>query len=471
MFVLLFGLMGVAAIFPVGSHYASRGEQFERGAALADAAFADLKARGVFNPTRWMYAQAPQTSEGGQVRLSGSLLDARLIQPASGNPPGYFNITPPSNNSTLGPGHAFVIDPMGVATIWDSERVRAGNASLSQLDPTIGATYFPFSLFDARNPTGVSSSETTFPKATNTDNPWPVGKASPVALTGFGWPIRRLTVPASSLAIPNMTVASAEALCNLRDDLAIDLPNESDHPGIERWQVNNNGTPDNPSDDIPLTRQYSGGYSWLATVSPVTQYGLDALQPSSSSFGNELYEVSVAVFHKRAPLPSAANERCITAQLQLGGQLLIYGFGGSNSSQNVDMVDAALKDIHAGDWIALAGVHPTNMAIISTVPPSPNINTGQLLFKWYRILSMDDQTEENPTTNAPVSGQVAVRRLMVDGPDWPMPTAGATAGIAPDLRAIIIPGVIGVSTHIMPLEGHGTNRGSYAPAGTMTQQY
>ena len=60
MFVLLFGLMGVASIFPVGNHYAGKGEQFDRGSALAEAAFADLKARGMLKPELWFYATMPE---------------------------------------------------------------------------------------------------------------------------------------------------------------------------------------------------------------------------------------------------------------------------------------------------------------------------------------------------------------------------------------------------------------------------
>ena len=53
MFVLLFGLMGVAAIFPVGNHYAAKGDQYDRGAAMADAALAELKSRGLLRPQLW----------------------------------------------------------------------------------------------------------------------------------------------------------------------------------------------------------------------------------------------------------------------------------------------------------------------------------------------------------------------------------------------------------------------------------
>ena len=46
MFVLLFGLMGVAAIFPVGSHYTVEGEKFDFGSNLARNAFEELRTRG-----------------------------------------------------------------------------------------------------------------------------------------------------------------------------------------------------------------------------------------------------------------------------------------------------------------------------------------------------------------------------------------------------------------------------------------
>ncbi len=55
MFVLLFGLMGVAAIFPVGNHYAEKGEHFDRSTVLCEAGFADLQNRGMLNPTAWIY--------------------------------------------------------------------------------------------------------------------------------------------------------------------------------------------------------------------------------------------------------------------------------------------------------------------------------------------------------------------------------------------------------------------------------
>mgnify|MGYP001411790992 CR=1 FL=1 len=44
MFVLLFGLLGVASIFPVGSHYMNEGEKFDLSSALAQNAFEEMGA-------------------------------------------------------------------------------------------------------------------------------------------------------------------------------------------------------------------------------------------------------------------------------------------------------------------------------------------------------------------------------------------------------------------------------------------
>ena len=48
--ILTIGLLGVAALFPVGSYYMQKGEIADRGSAIAQAAFNDLIARGMLNP-------------------------------------------------------------------------------------------------------------------------------------------------------------------------------------------------------------------------------------------------------------------------------------------------------------------------------------------------------------------------------------------------------------------------------------
>lgn len=415
MFVLLFGLMGVAAIFPVGNHYAGRGEQFDRGSALAEAAFADLKARGMLKPQLWLYASMPDNPAVPN--------DRRVIQPVT-NPPARGSVPDTFNYiGAGGQGHAFVIDPLGIA-----RELAANNNNPANLRSDV----FPHAYYSNSSPDGLIENDPTLPS--NTDNPW--NQLQRLPLQGERWPLRRISLPSNNVSQPTMPTAVAETIFRLHDDVTNELPAENDRPGIQRWTAVDatggtpNNTPKDPSDDTLLSRSYSGGYSWLASVVPTSLQSVAALQPTNSRFGSDLYEVSVAVFNKRELLPSAESERSIDAQFNLGGELIIRA-----ANNNVETVDAVAEGIRPGNWIAVAGVHPT---------------TGQFMLKWYRLLSFDDETLENVAPNGNGTGSFAVRRAMLDGPEWPMPAS--PGGIANDLRAILLPGVISVSTQMLPME-------------------
>lgn len=428
MFVLLFGLMGVAAIFPVGNHYAGRGDQFERGAALADAAFAQLKARGLLRPDQWLYADLPADAAPampGDYRLIQTRPPA--VQPnwEAGAPPsyrpGFFNFA-----GNGGAGHAFVIDPLGVS------EARADLRTNDLQDKIRDADVFPFARFDSYTPDGSIQGDLS--RASNVQNPW--GRDAGGPLDDERWPIRRLTVGGDRLIEPRQEPRVAEAIVTLPDDLATHLPRETDRPSAQLWAAADpNGTPDYPADDTLLAREFAGNYSWLATVVPTTAMGVAALQPAHPLYGSELYEVSVAVFYKRVAVPGADTERAIEAALNPGGELVIFA-----PNNAIDVVDAACDGIRPGNWIALAGVHPVN---------------GRLLLKWYRLLSFDGETQENSSI-AGTSGNLAVRRAMLDGPDWPRnPTNQYQSAPVQNLRAILLPGVIGVSTQYLPMEPTG----------------
>lgn len=406
MFVLLFGLMGVAAVFPVGNHYAGKGEQYDRGAALTEAGFAELKARGMLKPEYWYYANDPAGNDEQVVVAANE--PAPVLRVANGD----FNL-PFNATATNTPGYAFVIDPLGTA-----QGLEATPAIAAGLD------YFPYiSLIGASTPDG----------AVVADMPggWKATGTQP-GLLGDRWPIRRVSLTQSANLL--LTTPVAETIFRLHDDVTTELPNEDDRPGIQQWRAvdinpttgNPNNTPKEAWDDTLLARNYTGSYSWFATVVPTTVEGIAALQPLNPRFGSELYEVSVAVCHKREPLPpSATNERMISAEMNVGNELVIY-------DTNPDAVDAAADNLRAGNWVAVAGVHQ---------------GTGQFLMKWYKILSIDEETAENqpldPSTAT--TGPYAVRRLMLDGPDWPNNSMT-------NLRAIIVPGIISVTTQLLPME-------------------
>jgi hypothetical protein len=400
MFVLLFGLMGVAAIFPVGNHYAGRGEQFDRGSALTEAAFADLKARGMLRPELWLYAELPSTGT-----TTGSF---QFIQPAAaGATAGQFNVT-----GADGPGHAFIIDPLG--------ETLGRSAGLNDLD------VFPFAYISNANATGEMSNPLD---SSNALNPWPLNTSPPpYGVFGDRWPIRRITLPTTNLTTPTMLPRVAEAIVRLHDDVANELPKENDRPGMQRWATDLNGAPQNePWRHKLLARQYAGNYSWLATVVPTSLASLQALQPIDSRFGNDLYEVSVAVFNKREAIPAPTSERSIDAVFNpLSERELVI----SAASNNIDAVDNVAKDIRSRQWIAVAGVHQ---------------GTGQFLLKWYQIQSIDDETLEDMNADGTPGGTYAIRRLSLEGPEWPQNSKT-------NLRAILLPGVISVSTQMLPME-------------------
>ncbi|MEQ8838840.1 MAG: hypothetical protein RID07_18690, partial [Lacipirellulaceae bacterium] len=184
-------------------------------------------------------------------------------------------------------------------------------------------------------------------------------------------------------------------------------------------------------DDVLLRREYEANYTWLASVVPVTSAGLEALQPASSQYGSKAYDVSVAVFHRREEAPSETSERLLEAEYLAGGELIL--FNRNNNAAGAQAVDDALEDIRPGNWIAVAGVNPTN---------------GTFLMKWYRLLSLDNDTDQVQLTsdNAIVQG----RRAMLDGPEWP--ENPLVPGYSPNLRAILLPGIVSVTTRSIPMQ-------------------
>ncbi len=391
MFILLFGLMGVAAIFPVGNHYVVQGEKFDRGNTLAANAFEEIRARGMLNPEAWVYAGV--SARGLSTPGTGT---EDVIDPNSGT----FNIPlPPRNNPRLpGPGHAFVIDPMSSASAWE-----LGNRTNLDAWPQ----YSKVGMINADNRLWVGFDRTI-----------PITQ-----IDGGRWPARRVTL---RIPDPNgspyqqMTSPVAETIFRLRDDLAVELPERDDYPGILRW--NTNGTQ-------LLTRQYQGNFSWLATVVPLTLDGREALQPAVRE--HHPYEVSVVVFYKRVDAPQPETERQIDAEMLPGGELVMYGTGTATTTD----VDDKFEDVKSGDWVCVMGINET---------------TGVFLLKWYRLLALDEEAYEDGLDSQ--SGSFPQRRAMLLGPDWPIPTTGPNAGFAGRLRVAIFPGVASAVTREMVLQ-------------------
>lgn len=388
MFVLLFGLMGVAAIFPVASHYVLEGDKRDRSSGLAQIAFEELKARKVLRPELWLYGTGyPTTVSGG----------SELLNPAASS----FNIT-----SNQGYGRVFVIDALGVA---------AGLTAGATITDVIPADFI--------------------------DNHWLPPPAGLIGLPEQRSPVRRLTLdadpnPATAVPIAGQT---AETIFRLRDDLAVDQPDAGDRPSVQRWGTADidpsngsaNNTPTDFSDDTILSRQYTGDYSWLATVVPTSLRALEGLQPAAN-IKDAFYEVTTVVFYKRDIVPSgstattAGSERLIAAEFLNSSELAIY----DDPANNPDAVDLALDGIKPTNWVAVMGV---------------NQITGVFMMKWYKILAMDDENSQIVTNPVTLANGKEGRYVMVQGADWP-------SSSWQNLRVAILPGAIDAYTRVMQVD-------------------
>jgi hypothetical protein len=393
MFVMLFGLMGVAAIFPVASHYVLEGDKRDRSSGLAQIAFEELKARKILQPQMWLYSSNSVNNNPPTLVIDPATSQFTLYSTGSAGPPTYIG------------GWAFVIDPLGTAAVGD----------FSNRD------IFPFSA-----PPSLGDTATSVPPwvySFNTLN-------SPLR-SGTRWPIRRLTLdvdpnPTSLQIIPGQ---SAQTIFQLRDDLAVVQPDAGDRPSVQRWQTYDaNNTPTNFSDDQLLARDYLGDYSWLATVVPSNTAALLGLAPVNN-VKDAWYEVSTAVFYKREFVPSATSggsagsERLIAGEFLNSSELAIYDIGG-----NAGNVDTAVDGLKPSNWIAVMGVNQV---------------TGAFMMKWYKILAIDDETNSEVQLNN--GSFVTGRYVMVQGPPWPNSSMI-------NLRVAILPGIIDVYTRVMQME-------------------
>ena len=73
-FILLFGLMGVAAMFPVGQFYVSKANNYDRAAAVGQAAFHDIQTRGLLKPEAWAERSGAQVVSNVANPPEGSFL-------------------------------------------------------------------------------------------------------------------------------------------------------------------------------------------------------------------------------------------------------------------------------------------------------------------------------------------------------------------------------------------------------------
>lgn len=452
--LLTLGLLGVAAIFPVGGHFARTGDVTDQANAIAQAALEDAVIRGYLDPQTWVLQDFGQAAPNAEFI---NYLDGNASNTRPGLRQAITEIATPALNPTLTVqgqsqafrntytsklfGGAYVIDPLAIASI------TAGMQSDPTTQPASNPLFStPMRRFPAHWPWNTNGNSAW--------NQWMVG--------AFQWPVRRITTVhnAASLnqigVVGNMPPGSilpepvAIETFTASDDFASTLPNSGDEPARGRWESWFRGN-DGP---YASRRQVVGDYSWIITVAPSSSTSIDSMasQPDAA-----LAEVSATVFYKR-PLPADAesaleSERITSARVVAaspnGGELLLerMPMTGSSSQPLDEPETSPFESLRGNEYVMVVGPHP-----LST-PQRP-----QLAVRWCRVLNTRDSGTVTPFGDSAPTRLDGDNRVLVAlrGPDWPWrPVAPNGLGqFAPanDLRVAIVPGAVAVHTKTMRLE-------------------
>lgn len=369
MFVLTVGILGLAALLPVGSSYLRTAQTDDRSSNLGRAAFHDVQVRGYLDPKMWM-------------TVFGTGSDYATGTPAWTHPRLPVDMMTPVERCT-----PFVIDPLLVS------RFTSDPAKLTRIS--------------------------AFPVVLDNDPP-----------NGFGLDVPRMVrgtlrawqhETATATVPPQMVTTVAERIFRGSDDLTFGLPeNEPD------------GRPFAALGSANQVRQFTGDYSWMITVMPapsvadarVYEPGTTNVTPARG--GDLTYIVSVVVFQKRVldvPEFDAADRGSLppTERLAYVDFTTSVTIGGGDV--RLHLPGGALSDFEAvkpGRWIMLASI---GWQPFTPPPPmAPELIDEEIpsQFGWYRIASCGEPR---------IEGGEVVQDAHLVGQDWTMdgtdPSTGA----------------------------------------------
>jgi hypothetical protein len=451
--ILTLGLLGVAAVFPVGGWYMQKATIADNGSAIAQAVMNDIITRGTVNPKAWYSmvpaslpgsAHAPLTADGKYVNPLPPSTSATFTRPFLDSLVETLAKEPSITDKRI--GNAFVIDPLYVsATV---QRTSNANNPVAYAFPASAVRAFPRDSWAYYNATQWE--------------PWEAANANERV-----WPIRRVTLQdAVRYGAANrgwfMSADMASHTFRSSDDLTVDFPSRADRPARQNWNVSNmdldsNGLPD------ALARQRTGDFSWIVCVVPTTRAARDGMASSPESYS---YDVSVVVFYKRvlptelASIPpgqpgvslAASYERAVSAKILStslnGGELLLQSLllNGDPTKPVDGMPEDPFKNLKTGEWLMMCGPHPNS-----------TLGEPRFVMKWYQVMSIDQQGL--PKTQ---------RAVTVRGPEWPWKPAAnpgySDGALSNDLCAAIFRGAVAVHTKTIKLEGeHGAGMALVKP--------
>lgn len=373
--ILAVGLLGAAAMFPVGSYFMQKGEVADRGAAIAQAAFADLVARGDLNPDNWRAWDAGNSvyQPMGQMMRDWMVSNAGVrINDSEADFQTQMNTAA---------GFVYIIDPLGTA---GAVRANSGSSSI-RTDIMAAPMRIPM-------PPAFAAAEFQ------------------------SWPVRRLCTKSMVMGDKLPSEPVAQSLYTSGDDLAFDLPEEGDRPSQQQVIKGQNAS----GDTVAIARQNRGDYSWMAMVVPTESNAREALGLNPSAY---YFDVSVIVFYKR-PIASIADTESLVK-----GYIVATGTGGGEILLDSDPLTDAYDDFKAGQWVMVSGPHP------ASTPTEPLFFSQW--YRVLTINDAPDNGQAG-SSGPRFDNETTQRRIGLRGPDWPWKTAGTPVrvGIFPGAVAV-----------------------------------
>lgn len=401
MAVMVVGLLGLAALIPLGRLEMAEGDRTDNSATLGRSAFRELVVRNYVRPETWLM---PSTGDG-------------VITPT-----GFAFAQPDINAPPYAP---IVVDPLMIAPKFFGETVNSAADDQGQAHRTI-CELFPYS----RNLPGQTQIESSMPKIAR------------VSLRAF--PTNVAMRSRSRALMMHYDVASRYFRSN--DDLSIDPPVDKAYMpsqvftevGIPTFSLTANlGEFAGVSGDLAQAnfrqewrgnlgfRQFKGDYSWFFIVQPhlAECFSPYTFMPTMGGPEARPTEIShfrtwVVVCNKRDLRETTGMD--LSRDRKVGERAVYVDFLDRNTARlrAVGIADERtayeVLNVKANSWFAVIGQCEHDPFI----PPNP-VSTGkEYSIEWYRVLSVGDQPYQTQS-----NASQWYREVIVTGRDFFDPTS------------------------------------------------
>ncbi|MCE9604732.1 MAG: hypothetical protein K8U03_07490 [Planctomycetia bacterium] len=363
--VMIVGLLGMAALIPLGRMELVEAEKLDNASTVGRWAFRDVTIRGYLQPENWI---DPANGEpvfgpggGGYDLVSGSIAPMRSFK-IKGAP-----------NATVPPYAPIVIDPLMIAP-------RKLSTANDQKQREI-CGLFPYSL----NLPGATAG---MPELAGL-----VPKIARVSLRAFPSDITALPAARTKL-IMNSDVASR--FFRSTDDLNFQVPQDTTRRPIQIYSQTSSSdtsfyTNDGYTTETQLTssvaaRQFTGAYSWFLVAEPsLAEFYSSAPNapamggPNASAVGIRQFRVWVVVCHQRILNPVA--EQSFTDPQGISERLVYVDFIDRNTARirvngiTDEAAAANALNVKANQWIAVVGRYKEPLLG----------DDNRYVMEWYRV--------------------------------------------------------------------------------------